>query len=198
MNPAVSETSVQSILLSGNAQAAELFTQWQEKFGEYLVNFARYRVSCSATAEDLVQETFVSAWRSRKTFQGKSSTKTWLVQILKNKIIDHFNKFNKEQSNRVLIRNDAEEREDIRFEGRNEETPEEIFSRRETLSRVYSVLDRLPEKVKTAFLLRTVEERPAEEVCRLLSVTESNLWVMVHRARKKLEEQLGTYGIMNS
>ena len=170
--------------------ASEAFALWQEKFGEYLLKFARYRVSCLSVAEDLVQETFLSAWRSRETFQGRSSMKTWLVQILKNKIIDHFHRSKRELAMRSFSREEGDQREEEKLEGTEEQNPELLYARRETLRKVFLILDCLPSKMRDAFVMRTVEERPAEEICKSLSLSESNLWVLVHRARQKLEKQL--------
>ena len=65
---------------------------WLEKYGDYLYNYAFSRVSDAATAEDIVQETFLSAYKSKENFEGRASEKTWLASILKNKIIDHYRK----------------------------------------------------------------------------------------------------------
>ena len=65
---------------------------WLSLYGDYLFSMAMYKVGHKETSEDLVQETFVSAMKTKETFRGDSSEKTWLVTILKNKIIDHYRK----------------------------------------------------------------------------------------------------------
>ena len=65
---------------------------WVDKYGDYLYRFALSRVKDPVIAEELVQETFLAALRSLKNFQGRSSGRTWLIAILKHKIIDYFRK----------------------------------------------------------------------------------------------------------
>ncbi len=66
--------------------------KWVERFADYLFRYAFSRVNDQTVAEDLVQETFLSAWKARERFEGRSTEKTWLSSILKNKIIDHYRK----------------------------------------------------------------------------------------------------------
>src|SRR6266542_6243281 len=67
-------------------------TKWVSDYGDMLYRYALPRVSDMETAKDLVQETFLAAWRNYDNFKGEISEKNWLYAILKNKIIDHFRK----------------------------------------------------------------------------------------------------------
>ncbi len=69
---------------------------WVDEYGDYLFGFAFSRVRNEATAEDLVQETLLSAIQSVDNFEEKSSEKTWLCGILKHKIIDFYRKSSRE------------------------------------------------------------------------------------------------------
>lgn len=64
-------------------------SKWVDSYSDYLYNFAYYRVNDQELAEDLVQDTFLSALKARDSYKGEAAEKTWLVSILKNKIIDH-------------------------------------------------------------------------------------------------------------
>ncbi len=66
--------------------------KWVERYGDYLYNYTIVRVNDQAKAEDLVQETFLAGLKGRDGFQGKSSERTWLISILKRKIIDTYRK----------------------------------------------------------------------------------------------------------
>ena len=70
---------------------------WVDLYGEFLYRFALVRVKDPVIAEDLVQETFLAALRGRENFQGRSNLKSWLVAILKHKIVDHIRKSVKEK-----------------------------------------------------------------------------------------------------
>ena len=64
--------------------------KWVSDYGDMLYRYALPRVNDEDTAKDLVQETFLAAWRNYENFKGEISEKNWLYNILKNKIIDHY------------------------------------------------------------------------------------------------------------
>ena len=70
---------------------------WVDQYGDYLYRFAIAKVKDAATAEDLVQETFLAALKSRKNFQRRSAARTWLTAILKHKIVDYYRKKSRER-----------------------------------------------------------------------------------------------------
>lgn len=168
---------------------------WVDQYGNYLYTYAYYRVNSSEVAQDLVQETFVAALKARDSFQGKSTEKTWLVSILKRKIIDHYRK-------QTRSREEVESNQSSPFisEGpdrgkwdphhRPREWPDDPSGMdRETFYRVLEMcMSLLPEKWSGVFRLRTLEELPAEQVCKELGITSSNFWVIMHRARLRLRE----------
>ena len=69
---------------------------WLDQHGDSLYRFALMRVRNPSTAEDMVQETLLAAWRARSNFAGGSAERTWLIAILKNKIIDYFRRYRHE------------------------------------------------------------------------------------------------------
>ena len=68
--------------------------KWIDNYADYLYNYSISRVNNSDLAKDLVQDTFFAGLKSAKNFQGKASERTWLVSILKRKIIDYYRKIN--------------------------------------------------------------------------------------------------------
>ena len=64
--------------------------QWVDLYGDMLLSYALSRMRDRDIAEDLVQETFLIAWKTRDDFEGRSRFSTWLVSILRHKIADHF------------------------------------------------------------------------------------------------------------
>ena len=86
-------------------------SNWVEEHGDALFRFALLRVKDASIAEDLVQETFLSALKGIERFKGKSSLRTWLVGILKHKIIDHFRRNRPEilTSDLTTMENETEE-----------------------------------------------------------------------------------------
>ena len=67
---------------------------WVDKYADYLFNYAVSRVSDSEIAKDLVQETFFAGLKSAKNYKGTAAERTWLIAILKRKVIDHYRKIN--------------------------------------------------------------------------------------------------------
>ena len=70
--------------------------RWLDDHGDYLFKYAVFRLRDNTAAEDAVQETFLAALKAYKEFQGRASERTWLVGILKHKIVDHFRRVMRE------------------------------------------------------------------------------------------------------
>src|SRR5215831_3465447 len=71
--------------------------RWLDAHGDYLFKYASFRLRDDTAAEDAVQETFLAALKAYEKFEGRGSERTWLVGILKHKIIDHFRKALREE-----------------------------------------------------------------------------------------------------
>lgn len=169
---------------------------WIDEHRDYLVNFARTKVSDNGTAEDLVQETFLSAWKGRKTFRGDCTERTWLTGVLRNKIVDHY----RSNSRRPVVR---EADVAAGFDGESgagwiESTPEEspnadpvaIAEQREFMTVLEQALSKIPEVAGRAFRMREIQGYSTEEITRVLNITSGNLWVLIHRAKAALRNQM--------
>ena len=166
--------------------------KWVDNYADYLFNYAIARVNNSNIAKDLVQETFFAGLKSAKNFQGKSTERTWLVSILKRKIIDHYRKINSKKGQAEVRMNfyDNGENEGSWIEERvpqswNNEA-EKTIENRELKSQLDLCIDSLPEKYAMVFRMKTIQEFETEEICKELDITPSNLWVIIHRARTQL------------
>ena len=173
--------------------------RWVDEHADCLYRYALLRVRKPEIAEDLVQETFLDAVRAVGEFAGRSSERSWLCGILKHKICDHFRKLGREMSFTDLEFLSGECSEKfvgegwwIHEAGPKEWMPEagEGLDRAEFWGTLRGCLRKLPERTATVFMLREMEEVPSREICEMLSITESNLWVMLHRARMALRECL--------
>jgi RNA polymerase sigma-70 factor (ECF subfamily) len=165
-----------------------------------LFNLAVGQVRDPSVAEDLVQETFLAALKARDRFSGRSSDRTWLVGILRHKIFDHLRRVCRERSTRT--ENSAERADQESWDNSvlwAHEVAAECMepSRRMELSEFREALElalgKLPARIAQVFQLYEVEERPNREVCTRLNISENNLWVMLHRARKQLQQELGEW-----
>jgi RNA polymerase sigma-70 factor (ECF subfamily) len=173
---------------------------WLVAHGDYLFNFAVGQVLDTSVAEDLVQETFLAAIKSQDRFAGRCSARTWLTGILRHKIYDHLRRVCRQ---RAVYTDGSSARRDQEAWNVSalwlHEVADECVQpgRRLELSEFRANLEmalgKLPPRIAQVFQLYEVEERPNREVCAQLGISESNLWVMLHRARKQLREQLGDW-----
>ncbi|NOY69404.1 MAG: sigma-70 family RNA polymerase sigma factor [Deltaproteobacteria bacterium] len=167
--------------------------KWVEAYGDKLYQFALSRVHDSAVAEDLVQETFLAALKARKTFKGKSSVLTWMIGILRHKLIDHVKKNQKEFSVED-VEPFASASEDM-FDDKGRwktgpakwlSNPMKIFEQHEFFKLFYKCLENIGTRLSMTFTLREVDGLDADEICKILDITTTNLWVILYRARLKL------------
>jgi RNA polymerase sigma-70 factor (ECF subfamily) len=178
--------------------------RWVDEHGGYLFSYALARLRDPANAEDAVQETFLAALKS-KNFAGRSSEKSWLVGILKNKIFDHYRRAGRETSFTDLDFYADEEGERFVADGPGQGGWIHALGPMEWSSDPGSSLDnevfwktfrdcsgKLPKNVAMVFTLREVDGVDSREICAALNISESNLWVMLHRARMALRRCLET------
>lgn len=174
---------------------------WVDAHGDVLFRYAVLRLRDRSAAEEVVQETFLAALHAYEKFSAHSSERTWLIGILKHKITDHFRRTSRFMP---LIQDDRDEissaNDKVFFttgpwidHWDNETgpcdwnaTPENALVQAEFRERLRRCLAALPERLAAAFALREMEGLTSEEVCKVLEITSTNLWVMLHRARAQL------------
>jgi len=166
--------------------------RWINDYADALYSYTLPRVNDAALAEDLVQETFLSAWKARDSFKGEASEKSWLFTICKNKIIDHYRK----------------KARDITQSLPEPSTPDGLFDESEhwlpesqpghwdmqqqptDSKEFYAILEKcrkkLQEMQQAVFSMKYLEDLDAAEICKVLNITSSNYWVLIHRAKLQL------------
>lgn len=171
---------------------------WVDDYGDALLRFAYYRLNNQALAEDLVQDTFLAAFKAKDRFSGKATVKTWLTGILKNKIIDHYRKKNRTQSMSELATfYERQEEELFDQDGHwnydnpsvpNDWQPEQVkqVNNADFMKQFHQCADKLPKKVRQVFIMREVDGYSSEEICEQLELSRANLWTILHRARMAL------------
>ncbi len=154
----------------------------------YLVNFARRRLLDPALAEDLVHDVFEAVATGRAEFGGRAAVRSWLVAILKHKIVDLVRQRVGHDSLDTHF-DDADSGED----GASgisltcpQPRPDEVAEQRQLLGRVLQRIGELPATLRNAVELRLLRDQSTAEVCHALAITEQNLFVRLHRARRVL------------
>ncbi len=163
----------------------------------YLLRFARLQLRNDAWAEDVVADTMLAALEKPQSFAGKSSLKTWLVGILKFKIIDCIRANKREVASSVNSDEDAE-LEDLLFlpdghhrnEVQNWPNPEQTLNSKQFLEVMDVCINEMPPTMGRVFLMREWMEFSTDEICKEMNVSSSNVWVLLHRARLRLRECL--------
>lgn len=169
---------------------------WLEAHGDALYRYCLLRLNDQTLAEDLVQETLLAAWKASDSFTGRSSERTWLIGILKHKIIDHVRKAAREKQVEVEEQipdgGDPFNRHGFWSQAPRQwrQEPTAAFEQQEFWDVYVHCLGALPEQMAFAFSFREVEGLETEEICKILGVTPTNLWTLLHRARLRLRRCL--------
>jgi len=174
---------------------------WVDQYGDALFRFAVVRVKSREVAEDLVQDVFLAAVKSKELFQGRSSEKTWLFSILKHKIIDHFRR----SKSTVRFQDYIEDPDqmDAFFNSKGgwktpsthwSANPAKANEAKEFLDHFYRCLAGLPKRTADAFVHREIDGLSTSEICTRLNITENNCWVILYRARMMLRKCLEVVG----
>jgi RNA polymerase sigma-70 factor (ECF subfamily) len=172
------------------------FARQLETLRPQLLRYARSQLRNDAWAEDAVSETLLAALEKPQSFAGQSQLKTWLVGILKHKVVDQLRRHSREAT--ILSADDDTDVDELLFaaDGHWREAPQSWGSPEQTLNQrqFFEVLDvcveRLPPAQGRVFMMREWLELGTEEICKELGITSTNLWVLLHRARLRLRDCL--------
>ena len=169
-----------------------------------LLRFARLQLRDAGAAEDAVQETLLAALTGSHSFESRSSYKTWLISILRNKIIDIIRDQGREVSASSLADDEAgdEQLADTLFDRRGHwqaearpgrwADPEASFEQKQFWAVFEACLDHLPAKAARVFMMREFLGLETDEICKETGMSTSNCWVVLHRARQGLRTCLDT------
>lgn len=167
---------------------------WLKSYGDYLFSYCMFRVNHRETAEDLVQETFISAFRSKESFKGESSEATWLVAILKNKIIDHYRKKDVLKNTSDYLESTENDFSKNFFDSTNGHWLRDVgpktwnnadadMMQAEFGAVVRQCVQKMPPKLVPVFTAKFFDDEDSEDICKAHNISPSNYWVIIHRAK---------------
>ncbi len=166
--------------------------KWIDSYADYLFNYTIARVNDVEVAKDLVQETFLAGLKSAKNYKGDAAERTWLIAILKRKVIDHYRRSNSKKG-RAEVRMDYGEHTDAQGDWLEERVADPFSSfendaieNEELGQAIHLCIAKLPKKQALVFTMKTIQGMDTETICNELDINPSNLWVMIHRARTGL------------
>jgi len=166
--------------------------KWVDQYADYLFNFAVSRVSDAELAKDLVQETFFAGLKSAKNYKGTAAERTWLIAILKRKVIDHYRKINSIKG-KAEVRMNYSSQNDTDGDWLEEQVADPLstlendeIENEELGLAIQECISKLPKKQSLVFTMKTIQGMSTEDICKELGINPSNLWVMIHRSRTAL------------
>jgi RNA polymerase sigma-70 factor (ECF subfamily) len=185
-----------------------VFAELVDRYGPPMLRVASIHVRGRATAEEVVQETWLAVLNGIDGFEGRSSLKTWIFRILVNRAKTRAQREGRSMPFSALAARDAEGDEPVvdpdRFAGPEDrypghwaapprDWPQESLLQREALDVIRSAIEELPEAQRQVIRLRDVEGWRAEEVVAALEISDGNQRVLLHRARSRVRRQLEGY-----
>jgi len=182
--------SLQSSIMSIESQLAD--------YQPYLLRYARLQLRNEAWAEDAVSETLLAALAKPQSFGNRSQFKTWLVGILKHKVIDILRQRQREVCLDDHDGDGTEELEALMFKADGHYAtppvdwggPSAALQSRQFFEVLEACAEKLPPAMARIFMMREWLELSSEEICKELALTPTNLYVQLHRARLRLRECL--------
>ena len=170
--------------------------KWVALYADYLFSLAFFKTSKREVAEDLVQDTFLSAWRGKDGFKGDCAEKTWLVRILNNKIIDYYRSSKPGQDYEAYL-SETEETFHEDFFSQNEHgrwtntvpatgyaiAADSTLKQNEFQSVLDKCLHSMPLRLRQIFVEKYLDDRNTDEICATFALTSANYWVIIHRAK---------------
>lgn len=190
------ETGLLKQLQAGDAAAIE---QWVREHHLTLVRVAAAIVG-DRYAEEVAQDAWISAMAALANFEGRSTLKTWLVQITANAARSRARRENRYVALDVI---DDQDSQAPVFDKRGHwqldriqwhaETPEDLLNAQEMAEQLQQALDTLPENQRAVITLIDIKGMDKTEVCNILTLSASNLRVLLHRARSRLYQAINDY-----
>lgn len=169
---------------------------WPDRYGDALYRHALVRLRDPMAAEEMVQETFLAALQGRERFAGDAAEKTWLIGILKHKIVDHLRKAAREQPYedrefQALLETSFDERGHWKIDIGNWSDPDRALERDRFWEALDECVARLPRRLAALFVMRELDGLASAEICELLELsTTNNVWVQLSRMRLRLRQCL--------
>ena len=175
-----------------------------------LIRMAMGYVADREVAEEVVQDTWMAVIESLNRFEGRSSLRTWICGILIHKAKDRGVREKRHTTFSAFESYDDDNDEAVdpsRFQQSGEwaghwafppqpwddQTPEKLLASQQAVNAMQRAIEALPATLKEVLILRDVEGVDVKEVCEMLKITETNLYVRLHRARERVRAAVETY-----
>lgn len=183
------EVSIEALRAGDRAEFARLV----DVYSAQIYRLALRMLGNEQDAEDVLQNTFISAFTHLPNFEGRSSILTWLYRIAVNESLMSMRRGKPEVNiDDVEPSDDTDDISQIQFVDWGA-LPEDMLLSSEGKQALDDAIQNLPENLRMVFLLRDIQELSIKETADALQLTESNVKIRLLRARLSLREQLSAY-----
>ncbi len=205
--PAKSEDLLLARLRAGEEGA---FDELVNTLHGAMIRMAMGHVADREVAEEVVQDTWMTVIESLHRFEGRSSIRTWIFGILIHKAKDRgvrekrhttFSSFESCDDDTEQVVDPSRFHQSGEWAGHwafppqpwDERTPEKLLASHQAVTAMNKAIEALPPTLKDVLVLRDIEGMEAQEVCALLKITETNLYVRLHRGRERVRQAVEAY-----
>ncbi len=194
-------TAERTLVEQATAGSDLAFKQLIQRYQQIMLHVARAIIG-NVHAEDVVQESWTSAYRALPKFEFKASFKTWILTIVSNEAKSRLRKESRQVSleqmesdhpymlNSTFKANGHWQEGPVRW---HTESPDTLLEEKQLEQCIKHTLSLLPEQQKAAFMLRVLERHPFTDICNLLDISAANARVLIHRARLTLMQVIDRY-----
>ena len=174
---------------------SSLITTWVNQYSDELYSWANHKINNKEQAEDIVQETFLSAYKSINSLKNKDHAKTWLFSILNNKIIDFYRKNGKQK---IFTESEitSEKQTNSLFDSNGnwqDRSVDDFWGEENLLDNINFIAvlkkctDGLPQRWGMVITSKYTLGKKSSDICKDLDLTSSNYWQIIHRAKLQLK-----------
>ena len=188
-----SEVSDEAIIKRINDGEIDAYGSIMRRYNQKLFRIARSIVSDDAAAMDIVQEAHIKAYTKLDDFHGPSGFPVWLATITRNEALMYLRKHKKE------VPMDDDEIQFFEHAGTehrsttHDDLPDALMENKQLQNLINQNIDKLPEKFRTVFVLRAVEQFSVKETAQILDMKEETVKTRFFRAKRLLRGQIQAY-----
>ncbi|MBS0150749.1 MAG: sigma-70 family RNA polymerase sigma factor [Nitrospira sp.] len=200
-----------NVLLARLRQGDEgAFAELVTRHHSALIRMAMGHVANREVAEEVVQDTWIAVIEGLERFEGRSSLRTWIFGILIHKAKDRgvrekrhvtFSSFEAVSDEGDEVIDPSRFHQTGEWAGHwalppqpwDDQTPEKLLASQQAVNAMNRAIESLPQTLREVLTLRDIEGVEAKEVCEILKITETNLYVRLHRARERVRQTVETY-----
>ena len=182
-----------------SADVNHIVNDWIKKYSDTFFDYLCKRVVDKTAAKDILQETFIAAWKNSSSFKKKANEKTWLFSILKNKLVDYYRlqtKLKTDLPDNSYFFDDADHWTETAAPKHWEDAAVNLNKKE-----FYLVFDdcktKLTQVQQLAFTMKYIDEQEPDFICKVLQITTSNYWVIIHRCKLQLRSCLEKKWFLN-